>query len=165
MPIEKTKQRIIQILNTERNRLEKNLVHLQPGEMINPNVIGIWSVKDVLAHLADWEAHMPTWIEAARSGDPVLEIEEGLNWKQFPEFNQRIYERHCNRSLNDVLEYFRNTHRAFMTMVTTMPEEEMLEPGRYRFIGKGAVYDWLNAYAGHDRWAKTHIRKWISQRG
>jgi hypothetical protein len=47
-----------------------------------------------------------------------------------------------------------------MQMVEEMEEPEMLARGRYAFIGKGAVYDWLSAYAGHDRWAKAQIRKW-----
>jgi hypothetical protein len=164
MPPEKTKERIRQMLHTERNRLEQNLASLTPDEMHNPGVVGKWSVKDILAHLADWEAHMPIWMQAARQGDPVSEIESGLNWKQFDEFNQRIYTRHRDQPLNEILTYFRNTHEEFMRMVEDMPEDEILEKGRYPFIGKGAVYDWLSAYAAHDRWAKTHIRKWIKTR-
>ena len=96
MPEPKTKTRIIQLLKTERTRLESNLATLTPAQMIQPGVVGEWSIKDVLAHLADWEAHMPEWVAAARKGDPVAEIEPGLNWTQFNEFNQRIFERHKN---------------------------------------------------------------------
>ena len=121
-------------------------------------------MKDVLAHLADWEAHMPLWLDAARQGDAVAEIETGLNWKQFEAFNERIYARHRDQTLDEVLAYFHGTHRAFMDMVAAMPEAEMLERGRYAFIGKGAVYDWLSAYAAHDRWAKTHLLQWLKTR-
>jgi hypothetical protein len=85
--------------------------------------------------------------------------------KQFDAFNQRIYERHCHQTLDEVLATFHDTHQQFMEMVEAMPEEEMLAGGRYAFIGKGAVYDWLSAYAGHDRWAKTAIRKWLKKAG
>ncbi len=161
MPQPKTKNEIMTKLQTERKRLEQNLGRLSREEMRQPGVVGEWSVKDVLAHLADWEAHMPVWMAAARKGDPVPEIEAGLNWKQFDAFNQRIYERHCNQVLDEVLAYFHETHNQFMQMVEAMPEDEMLARGRYAFIGKGAVYDWLSAYAGHDRWGKTEIRKWM----
>ena len=76
---------------------------------------------------------------AARSGQPAPEIEEGLNWKQFEEFNQRIYLSHKGQALEDVLVYFRETHHQFMAMVEIMPEDELLQPGRYVFIGGGAV--------------------------
>jgi len=160
MPQPRTKANIISILNAERRRLEQNLSGLTPSDMVKNGVVGEWSIKDVLAHLADWEAHMPVWLETARGGQPVDEIEEGLNWKQFTEFNQRIYLRHKDQSLEDVLVYFHETHRQFMAMVEAMPEDEMLQPGRYAFIGKGAVYSWLHQYASHDKWAKTHIIRW-----
>ncbi len=160
MPQPKTKATIIARLNAERRRLENNLAGLQPADMLKQGAVGEWSIKDVLAHLADWEAHMPVWLEAARCGQPVDEIEAGLNWKQFEEFNQRIYQRHKDQSLEEVLAYFHNTHRQFMDMVAAMPEEEMLQPGRYAFIGKGMVYSWLSAYANHDKWAKSHLIKW-----
>ena len=161
MPEPKTKTRIVQQLITERKRLESNVATLTPAQMVQPGVVSEWSIKDVLAHLADWEAHMPMWVVAARQGDPVAEIEPGLNWTEFNEFNQRIYERHKEQSLEEVMAYFHDIHLLFMEMVAAMPEEEMLERKRYLFLDKGAIYDWLSAYAGHDRWAKTHIRKWL----
>jgi len=161
MPEPKSKSKIVTRLQTERKRLEQNLALLRREDMLQPGVVNESSVKDVLAHLADWEAHMPAWVEAARRGDPVAEIEPGLNWKQFEEFNQRIYARHRDQPLEEVLAYFHDTHRQFMEMVEAMPEDEMLAPGRYAFIGKGAIYGWLKAYANHDLWGKTHIRKWV----
>jgi hypothetical protein len=132
--------------------------------MLKPGVVGDWSVKDVLAHLADWEAHMSLWLAEARAGSLVAEIETGLSWKQMDAFNERIYNRHRGQSLDEVLAYFHETHQQFMDMVEAMPEEEMLEPGRYAFIGKGTVAYWLSLYAGHDRWAKTHLRKWMGNK-
>lgn len=38
-----------------------------------------------------------------------------------------------------------------------MPEEELTTRRRYHFLGGGAVFDWLNDFATHDRWAKTHF--------
>lgn len=164
MPTEKSKSKILNLLQVERKRLEANLAPLSASEMLLPGVVGNWTLKDVLAHLADWEAHMPAWVEAARAGDPVSEVENGLSWKQLDEFNQRIYQRHKDQSLEEVVAYFRDTHRHFMEWVEQLPDEELLGRGRYRFIGKGAVYDWLSIYAGHDRWAKTHLRKWLKER-
>ncbi len=71
--------------------------------------------------------------------------------------------RHCDQSLEDVLAYFHETHRKLMAMVEVMPDDELLEPGRYAFIGKGMVYTWLALYAGHDRWAKKHVRLWMKR--
>jgi hypothetical protein len=165
MPKIQTKAVMIEKLQMERRRLEQDLESLTADQYVQAGVVGEWSVKDVLAHLADWETHMPKWLEAARRGEPVAEIEPGLDWKSFDAFNRRIYERHCHQTLEEVLDYFHSVHEQFMQMVTSMPEDEMLALGRYAFIGKGAVYDWLNSYANHDRWAKNKIRKWKTSLG
>ncbi len=165
MPQPKSKARILKRLETERRRLEQNLAGLSPDAMLQPGVVGPWSVKDVLAHLADWEARMPVWMEAARRGGPVETPEPGLTWKQLDIVNRRIYEAYRNRPLAEVLDYFHSTHRRFMAMVEAMPEDEMLAPSRYAFTGKGAVYDWLSAFAAHDLWGKTKIRQWMKAQG
>jgi hypothetical protein len=40
----------------------------------------------------------------------------------------------------------------FIVMVEATAEEEILQAGRYDFIGRGAVLTWLAVYASHDRW-------------
>jgi hypothetical protein len=165
MPEPKSKAQIIKRLETERRRLEQNLAKLSTADMLQPGVVDEWSVKDVLAHLADWEAHMPVWMEAGRRGDPVKEPDPGLTWKQLDLLNERIYQAHRYQSLAEVMDYFHSIHEQFMDMVVTMPEQEMLERGRYSFIGKGAVYGWLSQYAAHDAWGKRKIREWMKTRG
>ena len=157
----KTKAAILQRLQTERRRLERNVSQLVPEDMLKPGVVGEWSTKDVLAHLADWEAHMLVWVEAARGGDPVASPDPGLTWQQLDVFNQRVYERHRDEPLEAVIEYFHDTHRQFMALVEAMSEEEMLTPSRYPFLGRDTIYKWLGAYAAHDVWGKAAIRKWL----
>ena len=71
MPHIKDKSRVLQRLNTERRRLEQNLARLTPSDMLQPGVVKSWSVKDVLAHLYDWEARLPVWLATARRGGPM----------------------------------------------------------------------------------------------
>jgi hypothetical protein len=157
----KNKAAILKRVQTERQRLEQNISGLSPDEMLQPGVVGQWSIKDVLAHLADWEAHMLVWVKAARGGDPVASPEPGLTWHEFKLFNERVYERHRNQPLKAVLKYFRDTHRKFVALVEAMPNEELLTPGRHAFLGKSTIYKWVGLYAAHDRWGKTAIRKWL----
>ncbi len=164
MPLPRTKAAIMDRLRAERRRLEQNLSGLTREQLSATDVVGHWSIKDVLAHLADWEAHMSVWLDAARKGEPVEGPDPGLTWKQFDLLNERIYQAHRDQSLDYVLDYFRGEHERFMAMVEAMPEDEMLERGRYPFLDRQAVYDWLGAYAAHDTWAKTEIRKWLKRR-
>lgn len=161
MPQQKSKSKILKRLQTERQRLEQRLSRLSDTDMLQPGVVGEWTIKDVLAHLADWEAHMLVWLEKARRGENLESPSPGLTWNQWDIFNQRVYEAHRDQPLDEVLRVFHSTHEEFMKMVENMPEEEMLEQSRYAFTGKGAIYGWLGAYAAHDAWGKTEIRKWL----
>ncbi|OGO06056.1 MAG: hypothetical protein A2Y73_01150 [Chloroflexi bacterium RBG_13_56_8] len=153
---------VIKRLHTERRRLEANLARLSDEEILQPNSVGKWSFKDVLAHLAHWEAFFPDWIAASRSGDNVEVPAPGLTFKKedLDTLNQRIWQEHCDQSLEDVREYFRAIHAQFMALAESLTDEEVLTPHYYAFTG-GALYDWLNAYAAHDLWGKTEIRQWM----
>jgi hypothetical protein len=157
----KNKATVIERLHTERRRLEANLARLSREEILQPNTMGEWSFKDVLAHLAHWEAFLPDWIAASRRGERVETPAPGLTWKDLGVLNQLIYEAHRDQSLEDVLEYFRATHTRFMALVESLTDEEILTPGYYAFTGGGSLYDWLNAYAAHDLWGKSKIRQWL----
>ncbi len=159
MPIARTKPGIIQRLNAERRRLENNLAKLTPEQIVQSDVLWKYSIKDVLAHLAEWESFLPGWLEPSRRGESVPEP----NWKLIEAINEKIYQKHKDKSLEEVLEFFRATHCQFMALVEAMPEDEMLTPARYTFLGKGALWDWLNSYAAHDLWGKKHILKRIKE--
>lgn len=157
----KNKATVIERLHTERRRLEANLARLSREEILQPNTMGEWSFKDVLAHMAHWEAFLPDWIAASRRGERVETPAPGLTWKDLGVLNQLIYEAHRDQSLEDVLEYFRATHTRFMALVESLTDDEILTPGYYAFTGGGSLYDWLNAYAAHDLWGKSKIRQWL----
>jgi hypothetical protein len=161
----KSKAQIIKRLHTERRRLEANLARLSQEDMLRPNTMGQWSFKDMLAHLAHWEAFLPDWITASRRGEHVQTPAPDLTWKDVHVLNQRIYEEHCDQSIEKVLEYFRTTHARFMALAESLTDDEVLTPGYYAFTGDGTLYDWLNAYAAHDLWGKSKIRQWLKMQG
>ncbi len=160
----RSKAAIVEGLEAERRGLEQTVSTLPAAEMLGRGVVGEWSAKDVLAHLADWEAHMLVWLAAARRGEEVAGPEAGLTWRQIKEFNGRVYEAHRDEPLDEVLTAFREAHRRLMAMVAAMPEEEMLARGRYSLTGSEALYDWFVAYAEHDAWGTKRIRKWLESR-
>jgi hypothetical protein len=161
----KTKNTVIGKVITDRRRLEQNLVKLSPEEMVQPGVIGEWSVKDVLAHLADWEELYLGWLDAARKGETPEVPGYGSTWRNLDPLNQVIYEKHCHQSLESVLSYFRAVHQAFMEQLEAMTDAELFTPGYYSFTGKGQLEGWYGNFAAHDRWAKTELRQWMKKKG
>jgi hypothetical protein len=163
MPKQISKAQAIEKLEAERRRLEQNLAKLSQDDMIQPGVVGEWSVKDVLAHLASWEQFFLDWYAADQRGETPHPPAPGLTWRprDLDILNQRIFVKHRGRSLSKILAEFRNAHKRFMATVEAIPGKDIIANGHFTWIGKAAMYSWLTAYASHDRWAKTKVREWI----
>ena len=160
MKEEKTKTSILKKVQADRRRLEQNLVGLAAEQMIQPGVVKEWSVKDVLAHLAEWEAMCLRWVDATRRGETPAVPAPDVTFKDLAPLNQRIFDQFKDYPLDKVLEMFHSVHRQFITLMESMPDNEMLNPGPFPWTGNSPLYNWFAAYAAHDRWGKTKIRAW-----
>ncbi|MGD8586077.1 MAG: ClbS/DfsB family four-helix bundle protein, partial [Chloroflexota bacterium] len=76
------KGKILARIRTERRRLEQNLELLDEAQMLRPGVVGDWSVKDILAHLADWECRFLGWYRAGQRGEVPETPAPDLSWSQ-----------------------------------------------------------------------------------
>jgi hypothetical protein len=152
---------ILDRIRTERRRLEENLAQMPAGEMETPGVVGEWSVKDVLAHLVDWERRFLGWYEAGRRGERPAVPAPGIGWGELDRLNRQIYEQNRRRALEEVVADFQASYRRVVAVIEAMPEEEMFAPGRYEWLGENALVGPILANtANHYRWAKNHIRAW-----
>jgi hypothetical protein len=157
------KQEILARIRTERRRLEQNLEALDETQMLQPGVVGQWSVKDILAHLADWEGRFLGWYQVGLRGEAPEIPAPGLTWAQLDTLNQRIYLANRDRPLADVLATFGRSYQEMIEAIEAMSEEEIFAPGRYAWAGAGnnLVNVILANTANHYRWAKTAIREWL----
>jgi hypothetical protein len=161
-----TKEKIIDRIYTERRRLEKNLALLSDDDMLESNVIGEWSVKDVMAHLFDWEQRFLGWYEAGLRGEVPETPAPGLKWSQLRILNQRVFKKHQNRSLSDVKAEFQLSFTKVLGTIDKIPEMDIFEIGRYQWTGRGNIGGFILANtANHYRWAKSRIRSWMKRTG
>lgn len=152
---------LLEKIQTERRQLEKALAKLSKKEMVVPGVVGEWSVKDVLAHLFDWERRFVGWYEAGRRGEIPRTPAPGMAWKDLGRLNQQVFEKHRQRILDDVLAEFDASYRRTLALVQAMSEEELFQVGRCAWTGKANLVGYIAANTcNHYRWAKTQIRKW-----
>lgn len=155
-----TKEQVIDRIHAERKNLDEKIDGLSPVEMTTPGALGHWSVKDLLAHLVDWERRFAGWYEAGLRCELPHLPEEGFDWEQLPALNQQGYERHKDRPLQDVLANYLASHQQILALVDCMTEEEIFEVGRYAWTGETssmAPYLAANTYS-HYRWAAEEIR-------
>ncbi|MFW9788672.1 MAG: ClbS/DfsB family four-helix bundle protein [Candidatus Thorarchaeota archaeon] len=161
-----TKEKIIERVHTERRRLEKNLASLSDDDMLESGVIGEWSVKDIMAHLFDWEQRFLGWYEAGLRGEVPETPAPGLKWSQLRILNQQVFEKHRDRKLEEVKTEFQSSFAHVLDTIDEIPEDDIFEIGRYRWTGRGNIGGFILANtANHYRWAKSRIRSWMKRTG
>lgn len=163
----KNKDELIKDMLLERQLLEETLGSLTSKQMTQPGVCanGKWSVKDILAHLVEWEQMFLGWYRAGLRGEVFKTPAPDLNWKQLPLLNRRIYQKHRNRPLKTVLADFSASYKETLKTVRSIPEEEIFKKERYAWLGSLALVSYIGANMGsHYRWARKLIRKWVRSR-
>jgi len=153
-----SKAELIGLTQTERQKLEEKISGLTPEEMIYPGSMGVWSVKDILQHLVDWEQRWMGWYEGGKRGEEIHTPENGYNWRQMGELNEAYRQKNKDRRLQDVLADFHSSYDQIMEIVVTIPEDEMLTPGIYQWTGKLPLTAWIAGNTcEHYRWASQMI--------
>ena len=91
-----SKSALINQLQMERSWIEGMLSELTGEQMEAPGVEGNWSVKDIIAHLTEWERRGTQWIEwvnvAARGEDEQLR-QAGYSAKDLDRLNLETYQK------------------------------------------------------------------------
>lgn len=166
MPKIETKSQLLEKVNSERALLERELASLSAEERITPGVVGEWSAKDLLAHLARWEQMFLGWHDATLRGEIPAVPAPGITWKpaDVDRLNRQIFEDHCHLSFEEVLALFRDAHASFLQRVESFREEDLFTPRLFPWIGGAKMATWITHYALHDGWARKAIHRWVRER-
>jgi len=160
MPRPQTKADLLAEGQREYDALEKFLAPIHAEAMLAPGALGDWSVKDVLAHLLEWQRMFFMWYEAGLTGQTPAVPAPGYNWGQLPALNQAIYETYRDQPLDEVLREFRLEHCKTMDLIESLPEEELFARGRYGWMRNNHLAAYLVANtSSHYRWARTEMKK------
>jgi hypothetical protein len=147
----KSKIQLITDLQTEFNQWELFLAGLS-HERINSSILNSnWTIKDVIAHLMAWQMVSNARMDAALlKNDPKFpdwlagndpESEENLE-----NYNDRIYQIHERQPWDRVYQMWKEGFQKLIKTTELIPEEELIEPGRFVWLGEhplSAVLDGL----------------------
>lgn len=155
----KTKQELLESIRTTHAQLEKKFSQLTPEQMIWSGSMENWSVKDILAHLVDWEQRFIGWYKDGLQGKCPETPAPGMTWRDLPKLNQVGYVQHKDDTLEDVLNQFENSYQEILALVESMTEREIFETGVYEWTGKSSLLSWIVANtSSHYNWARRNIR-------
>ncbi|HUP27862.1 MAG TPA: ClbS/DfsB family four-helix bundle protein [Chloroflexia bacterium] len=160
-----SKEELITRLRRERAFWEDLVSQVSPERMLQPGAMGDWTFKDFISHMTGWWEKEVMNTRASLAGNaPAAPWPLELEDKDADTINRWIYERDKDRSLDDVLGSSRAVWQDMEDLITSLPERDAMEAGRFawtngRALGPGLLDDCTShLYVEH----LEHIRSWIA---
>jgi hypothetical protein len=129
----------------------KTIEGLPESEWETTGVCGVWSVKDIIAHLASFELVLVDVLSTFLDGGPTpylnRKVEEG------DQFNDNWVAEYRDKTGSEVLGEYCDAHARVMSLVVQIPAETLRQPGTIPSYGpEYALDDYIvYSYYGHKR--------------
>lgn len=156
------KDKIISDLVEARRKI-LNVAYSLPPEKRDEVFLGVWCVKDLLAHLVGWDY---TNIEATRA---ILagELPEFYSHhdRDFRTYNERLVERYKKDDYVELLSSVESSHRGLVSFLGTVPADEFDRDRGLRFRRyKVTIARLIEAEADDEREHSEQIREFAHGR-
>lgn len=127
-----------------------------------PGACGVWSAKNVIAHLASFEQVLVDLLTAFVDGDPLL-FQSPLN----DAFNDREVDRRAQLSPAATLHELEAAHERVLALVQEIDAETLRRPGMLPWYGAEYSLDDLIVYQyyGHKREHSAQIAQFRARAG
>jgi len=128
---------------------------LSDRELLEPGVTGLWSVRDILAHVTTWEEealkHLPLILKGQRPP------RYSLSYGGIDAFNRWMRERKQSLSLDEIRRQVHETHGKLLSFLESVPETEFRTENPFRHRLR------LDTYSHYPKHGEA-IRKWRKQK-
>lgn len=121
------KSDLLHWLQTENRQWEAFLDQIGPERMEQPGVAGNWSIKDIIAHLVDWQPRLISRLQAAQRGEPEPPPPWPAHLQTDDEINAWIYEANRGRSVREVLDTSRHVFQQLLAAIEALPDDVRIE--------------------------------------
>lgn len=122
-------RRLLNTLDLAWTAFKESYAGLPESRLIEPGVVGDWSVKDIIAHVTTWEQealkHLPVIIEGGRP--PRYVTYGGID-----AFNAWMTEQKRALSLSEVQTQLDETHSQLIDFIRSVPEDQLESTTRFR---------------------------------
>jgi hypothetical protein len=117
------------------------------------------NVRDVVAHLLEWQLMMLRCYEIGMGGAKPDMPAEGYTWKTTPELNAVIWAKYQQTSLDSACKKLGNSHVALLDIIDTHTDHQLFTKRFYSWTGTTSLGAYFtSALSSHYDWALTLIR-------
>ena len=161
------KQSILTALREEFNRWEALLASLSEAQITAPQLPENWSIKDVIAHLRAWQQRSIARLEAALLGrapeypawpaqfDPEAEGEPH-------DLNAWLYATYRDQPWPSVHRDWREGYLRFLELAEAIPEEDLLDSGKYTWLEGYSLLAVLQGSYEHHREHAEYLKPYVN---
>jgi hypothetical protein len=146
------------LIRATSTELELLIARLTVAEMNQPGAVGVWSVKDVLAHIAFWERYAVRVLKAARCGEtPEFDVEDSTESR-----NASVVAQYYLTPMGAVIAGWHEAREELLEQIVGLSEADLNDPDRYAWNEGRSLLDRIsaNSYA-HEREHIDQIRAWM----
>lgn len=124
-----SKAELMSEIKREWKLLMDVVAKLEAANKIDVPDAGGWSAKDNLAHLAEWMNSLMGYHMEKRPPEEVMGLtkEQAEGW-DMEIINPVLFERNKNRSIEEVMEYLKQTYEKLLATLDVTPFEDLLKP-------------------------------------
>ena len=158
------KSQLLEEVRAARAKLLAAIEGLTDEELVQPGAAGIWSVKDIMAHLIAWEAELVTLLSRKLSkrykDAPELVLIEDLD-----EWNEEQYHLNARKPLSVILPDFHGVHKHLLRAIEEADPATLLAANRFEWMeGEALANLVLETAVWHEEEHAEDIRLWREAR-
>jgi len=143
------KAQILERLQAEHFKLFNVLAQLMPEERAQPQTLGAWSVRDMMAHTIYWNRFPIREMECACRGDNPEQVRDP---RHEDEINAENVARYTDAGYDQVMLEFERSYRELVAAVEALPEHAFEADGAIERLLGDTISQTLNSNT-YDHWA------------
>lgn len=157
------KSELLETLEDSHQELVEMLEDLPESMLQAPGVMGDWSIKDILAHLTQWEGQIVTLLFQAKQGMAQPSTAH-FSEDSVDKLNARWHQQGQGRSLEMVWSDFVGVRKQVLRRVNEFSDLDLQDPQRYPWLNGQPLYMWIfSDTIEHEEEHGDAIREWLDQ--
>ncbi|BDR60351.1 ClbS/DfsB family four-helix bundle protein [Lactobacillus xylocopicola] len=118
------------------------------------------NVRDVLAHLYEWQNLLLNWINNNQAGKEQAFLPAGYNWRNYGDLNNKFQEKHQSTNLAEMEELLHKSHEQVMQLLASFTNDELFTKKTFSWTGNNALGSYfISNTSSHYEWALKKLRK------
>lgn len=155
---------LLTALDESREHFLETIDDLPDSALLESGVNDQWSIKDILAHLAMWEAELVKLLWQTKQGktpNTAHFISDSVD-----ELNAKWYQLNRERTLERILEDFHGVRNQTIQWVEDFSENDLLDTNSFDWLDGTPLWQWIaNDSYEHEGEHGAQIRTWRESKG